>query len=65
MFGDITGAAETNKIAMGVTGAGVAAGIIIAIVKKKSGWGVFGFALAFGIAGAVIGIVAEQFTPAS
>ena len=62
MFSDITSTAETNKIATGITSAAVAGGIIFAIVKKKSFWGIFGYAIGFGLAGLAVGMVVEQFT---
>lgn len=62
MFDNIASEAQTNKIATGITSAGVASGVLYGIFKKKGFWGTFGFAVAGGIAGLALGMVVEQFT---
>ena len=60
MFNNIKTEAASNKVGTVITSTAIGAGIIVGIVKKKSFWGTFGYALGFGLAGLAISMAAAQ-----
>ena len=60
MFNEVKTNATNNKIGTAITTAAVAGGIVYGIVRKKGFWGVFGYAIGFGLAGLAISTAIAQ-----
>lgn len=54
---DINSVVKANMLATGLAGAGVVAGIVVAVVRKSGFWGGVGWALLCSFAGGAVGAV--------